>query len=1357
MYFCFISNFKKMASRKGKITSEKIADRSAYEFGQKFAKSLNPTIKKIIELEEKLKDTNIQFTNLITKKHNLSKEFGKVKSEQDLIKAMQKKNGIVEQTSALYKEQGRLEKALISTKAKLELSYEGANRGLIRERTLLNENNKAIRYQTRESLGLIGAYQKLNKQRTDAQKRLADLLATEQKNIPNQKAHQKEIAKTRAEYEKLNKRVLAIDKSTDNFTKNIGNYKSALGGLTGTFRSLVSAFGIAGGIYTFVNVIKNGTNIVRDFGATMSNVAGIYRTSRKDIAGLEEKIIAVAGASVKTATEVAQLAESLATLGKSPDEVEKLLEPVNNLSIGLKASSDEAGEFLVQTMNAFGASSDEAEKYADVLATVRTSTSLDFQKMKDSFQYLSPISKALGKDIAYTGALIGLLADNGIKAERAGRLMATAQQKLASEGKNLNSALEELNQAKKEGATKDELMALSSKLFGTQANALGLILAENTGKVERNADAIRKNSGALKDLVNEQLKSLDAHFKILKSRWEEYILNTNKSTGASEKLKAVLKYLADNLDKVISFIIKSVKIWASYKLTIIAVSGITKAYVGITTALRLAKIALSGGIGKATKSMKLFNLATKSNPIGFLLGLLAAAVTAFIAFGEGASSAAAKQRLLNKAIKDGKDSAQDYSNVAKQKIEEEIEAINERTRAELVGVKSQNKIGEIQKKAINEKIELIKKERKAVDDRMIAYAKQMQSYKEDTPAYRQQATLLQEESNLRDFLSRKINSLSTDRKIENQIIKDANKEKNKQTEAERKKREQEAEARRKKMLTDAHSLSKFYIQSEINTQKEIIENENNSYLIRLQATKDYKSKQEELAQKETAYKLQILGNLTKKEIEALINNGEEKKGVLKKLTDEELLIYEQLQAKKQEFKKKQEEQAGKVYLKRLEKLTDYEEQAQKDLNTKTEKLRADFQNGKIKSVEEYEKELAKIKFENSRDLLDEQIKFLNEELTNYADTTEKKIIIEKELAKVRKELNDLTFENSKNKDSGKIFEDLQKIKGQINDTASVIANAFGINQGVISNFFDSIVNGFDKGKKKAERFAEIAKASIIVVGEIGNAIYQNRINEIDEEIAKSDEYYNGEIEKAQNKYDQDGRLLEDGELRKKILEEEREKKKQQLEKKKRQEQRKQANFNKAMSIFEIGINTATAITKVLANPFLVGLVAALGAVQLATVLATPLPKYKLGLNKANKPHFAIVGDGGQSEVIEKQTGEAYITPAKDTLTYLEKGDRVYPSLQKFQQEVQPINYEEILRLNRLAEFKKIGKLAQKHQEKITLNNNLSESKTAQETKHNIYLLKGELKSAILEGFKSVKIHNHNNIDLDDYVSGWERG
>ena len=340
-------------------------------------------------------------------------------------------------------------------------------------------------------------------------------------------------------YGKLATRVKALDASlkqadaaAGQFNRNVGNYKSGVQGLATSFRSLLGAFGFTSGIYLFASALKDAFSRVRDFDKSMQNLAGVLGTTRSQIAPIEKEVLAVAGASVKTSREVGELAEVLATLGNKGQDLINLIKPANELSIALEATSAEAAEFLVQTLNAFGEPTTSANKFANTISAIRTSTSLDFQRMADSFQYITPISRILNKDLAETGALIGVLSDNGIKAQQAGRLLGTAIQKLAAEGNTLEGALKEINEAQESGIEGYDLLTVANKLFGAEAAKLGIILSNNSGDLESNAQAIRDNATAMDDLVKQQLESLDAKIKILDSTWEQLILTIDNGSGS---------------------------------------------------------------------------------------------------------------------------------------------------------------------------------------------------------------------------------------------------------------------------------------------------------------------------------------------------------------------------------------------------------------------------------------------------------------------------------------------------------------------------------------------------------------------------------------------------------------------------------------------------------------------------------------------------------------------------------------------------------------------------------------------------------------------------------------------------------
>lgn len=110
--------------------------------------------------------------------------------------------------------------------------------------------------------------------------------------------------------------------------------------------------------------------------------------------------------------------------------------------------------------------------------------------------------------------------------------------------------------------------------------------------------------------------------------------------------------------------------------------------------------------------------------------------------------------------------------------------------------------------------------------------------------------------------------------------------------------------------------------------------------------------------------------------------------------------------------------------------------------------------------------------------------------------------------------------------------------------------------------------------------------------------------------------------------------------------------------------RKQAIFNKAASVFDIGVNTSKAISKALAiSPETGGLpfsaiAAAIGAIQIAAVLSKPIPQFEKGV-KSSPEGLALVGEAGRELGIDPSGNVTMYD--KPQVTYLKKGTEIIPN------------------------------------------------------------------------------------------------
>lgn len=199
-------------------------------------------------------------------------------------------------------------------------------------------------------------------------------------------------------------------------------------------------------------------------------------------------------------------------------------------------------------------------------------------------------------------------------------------------------------------------------------------------------------------------------------------------------------------------------------------------------------------------------------------------------------------------------------------------------------------------------------------------------------------------------------------------------------------------------------------------------------------------------------------------------------------------------------------------------------------------------------------------------------------------------------------------------------------------------------------------------EKWSESIDYVSQAMSGVVDIVG-ASFDAQIQKIEEEQEKNEEAGQKELERIQDLADRGVITEEEAEARKRAAEEKTAKKNEELEKKKAALQTKQAKMEKAANIASVIMNTAVAIMKAWGQTGIFGapmaaMIGAMGAIQLATIVAQPIPKYAKG-TKSHKGGLAVVGDGGVSETVITDRG-MYLTPDTPTLVNLPKGAQVIP-------------------------------------------------------------------------------------------------
>ncbi|MFK2001956.1 hypothetical protein ACIXIY_16995 [Bacteroides fragilis] len=338
-------------------------------------------------------------------------------------------------------------------------------------------------------------------------------------------------------------------------------------------------------------------------------------------------------------------------------------------------------------------------------------------------------------------------------------------------------------------------------------------------------------------------------------------------------------------------------------------------------------------------------------------------------------------------------------------------------------------------------------------------------------------------------------------------------------------------------------------------------------------------------------------------------------------------------------------------------------------------LNKQYKQGEI-NEKQYRDGLYKITKESGEAKLKLLLKEAEAELALSSDLPQEKVDeIQRRIDEIKAQIEDFgnDMDNDENNPGKRWADDFNNSLGNLSSSANKylgdsanIFNALGDIIGEITakmdDAGDSVLNFWgkldDKGKLSfvLSSFAKIQDG----ITSIMTDIYDARIKRVEEEQEANEEAGEKELERIEKLENSGVITKEEAEARKRAAEQTTANKNKELEKKKEALQQKQAKWEKANAISQSIIATALAVSRALPNMVLAALVGALGAAQLATIIAQPIPKYAKGTD--NHPGgLAIVGDGGKHEAVVTDRG-AYITPNVPTLIDLPRRAKVIPDV-----------------------------------------------------------------------------------------------
>jgi hypothetical protein len=383
----------------------------------------------------------------------------------------------------------------------------------------------------------------------------------------------------------LAKMAVLIEAQTAQFNKSLAQSESRLQKFAKTSQTsgtaISSSLGLTAiGATAIAGAVGNAINIVKNFEQQMATVKAITGASADEFNRLRTDAIKLAQATKFTATEVAGLQIEYGRLGFTTDEIINATEATIALSIATGEDLSKSADVLGSTLRSFNIDSDETGRLADVMAGAFNRSALGLENYSEAIKYVAPIAAANNISLEETTALLGILADNGIRGSMAG----TSLRKIFSDLKGETGTFaERLQKLADKGISSADAM----DEVGRTAYASLLILAKNTTKSDALTDALINIGNEAQETADIVGDTLAGDLDKLKSAYESLIL----SGGPFGDMLREVAQAATNLinafnSSATSGVISFLKTLVSYTPNIYTLS---KAINALTDSLELTK------------------------------------------------------------------------------------------------------------------------------------------------------------------------------------------------------------------------------------------------------------------------------------------------------------------------------------------------------------------------------------------------------------------------------------------------------------------------------------------------------------------------------------------------------------------------------------------------------------------------------------------------------------------------------------------------------------------------------------------------------------------------------------------------
>lgn len=266
-------------------------------------------------------------------------------------------------------------------------------------------------------------------------------------------------------------------------------------------------------------VIAGSIKVFMDFEHQMSRVKAISGATTEEFELLNEKAQQMGASTKFTATEAAQAFEYMGMAGWKAEDMLDGIAPIMELAAASGEELAGVSDIVTDALTAFGLEAKDAAHFADVLAAASVNSNTNVAMLGESFKYAAPLAGSLGYSIDDTAIALGLMANNGIKADMAGTTLRSLLTRMAKPTKESQAAMDRL----------------------------GISLSDDTGRMYSLAEILDQLRGSFGQ-INMPVDEFNAQMAELDRQLESGELSESKYTKALNEL-TLQAYGAEGAEK----------------------------------------------------------------------------------------------------------------------------------------------------------------------------------------------------------------------------------------------------------------------------------------------------------------------------------------------------------------------------------------------------------------------------------------------------------------------------------------------------------------------------------------------------------------------------------------------------------------------------------------------------------------------------------------------------------------------------------------------------------------------------------------------------------------------------------------